>query len=91
MLHLYRDHYQIRNCCQVDQGHHLHLLHHHHLCYGMKGSLHGGMDNSSDSVEAMVIYIFATVVGAERFEMTSSLTLKTNALSHMCGKNFVDK
>jgi hypothetical protein len=35
--------------------------------------------------------IFATVVGAERFEVTSSLALETDASSHMCGKDFVNK
>jgi hypothetical protein len=58
MLHLHRDHHHIQSRHRIDQGCHLHLLHHCHLHYDRGESLRGGMDNSSDNVEVMVVYNF---------------------------------
>jgi hypothetical protein len=56
MLHFHQDHHQTHHH-EVDQGCCL-LLCHCHLHYGKEVNLHGGMDNSLGSVEAMVVYSF---------------------------------
>jgi hypothetical protein len=35
--------------------------------------------------------IFTMIIGAKRFEMTSSLALETDASSHVHGKDFVNE
>jgi hypothetical protein len=76
---------------EVDQGHHLRLLHCCRLHYDKEGNRHDGMDNSLGNVEVKVFTVFATIIGAERFEMTGSLTLETYAMSHIQRKDFVNK
>jgi hypothetical protein len=49
-------HHNIQGYQEVDQGLHLHLLHHHHLHYGKEGSPHDEMGSRVDNVEVRFIY-----------------------------------
>jgi hypothetical protein len=57
MIHFHQDHLQILHH-EVDRGHRLYLLRHHHLRYDKGGSQCGEMDSSSDNVEAKFLYSF---------------------------------